>query len=75
MKLSSRRTELQKVMHVLDGIGAQYMRATVEAQDKVEKKTVETEVIMLGAVFEKKSGKYMFACPVSNPIPRNHNPV
>jgi len=75
MKLGQRKTELEKVMRVLDAIGAQYMRATVEAQDKVEKKTIETEVIMLGAVFEKKSGRYLFACPVSNPIPRNHNPL
>jgi len=75
MKLKTKPTQLEKVMRVLDGIGAQYMRATVEAQDKVEKKTVETEVIMLGAVFEKKTGRYMFACPVANPIPRNHNPV
>ena len=71
MKLTERKTDLAKVMRVLDSLNIQYMRADVEAQDKVDKKSVQTEVILFGAVFEKKSGRYMFACPVANPIPRN----
>jgi len=62
-------------MRVLDGIGAQYLKAEVEAKDQKENKAIQTTVLMLGAVFERKSGRYLFSCPVANPVIRNHNPV
>jgi len=78
MKLSERRTELEKVMHVLDAInGVQYVRASVEAVDKEEGKSVPTEVLMIPPlVFHRATGKYLFSGPARTPMPPgpNHKP-
>jgi hypothetical protein len=71
MKLTKQnQTQLAQLTAVLDRLGIVYMKADVTARDEKEKREVLTTVIMLGGVFNKASGDYLFACPVSNP-PRN----
>lgn len=65
---------LERVCKTLDSLGVIYMRANVQAQDKVTNQSVPTKVVICGAVFSEK-GDYMFACPVANPISRNHSPT
>ncbi len=77
MKLTQRRTELQKVMHVLDQIGAQYGRAKVEAKDNETGKSIQTEVIIGSFVFHADTGKYLFSGPIASPkvdVGPNHKP-
>jgi hypothetical protein len=77
MKLSQRRTELEKVMHVLDAIGIQYGRAKIEAKDNETGKAIQTEVILGSFVFHADSGKYLFSGPVAPPAVGagpNHKP-
>lgn len=69
----SKRTQLQKIIRALDSVGVQYLKSEVTAQDKIEKKEVHTVVILLGAVFHKETGEYLFACPISNPVAKNHS--
>jgi hypothetical protein len=67
----AKRTQLEKVMQVLNANDVQYARMNVTAQDKVTGEQLDTIVLMFGGVFKKSTGEYMFACPVSNPLPRN----
>lgn len=74
MKIKNKPTQLEQVVRVLDAAGVTYMKAEVKARDDVEKKEVDTIVILCGAVFSK-DGRYMFAAPILNPFPsKNHKP-
>jgi len=78
MKLKTKPTQLENVMRVLDAIdGVQYVRASVEAVDKEEGKSIPTEVLMIPPlVFHRTSGKYLFSGPATTPtLPGpNHKP-
>lgn len=67
MKIKAKLSTLDRVCRVLDSLGIVYLRANVEAVDKVENKKVQTQVIIMGAVFSDK-GEYLFAAPVVNPM-------
>jgi hypothetical protein len=77
MKLAQRKTELEKVMRVLDQIGILYARAKVEAKDNETGKTIQTELIMGSFVFHADTGKYLFSGPIGQPnrgALANHKP-
>jgi len=72
MKLKpSKPTPLQRICKLLDDEKIIYMRAGVTIRDADTKQDVETVAVLVGAVFGAKSGKYLFAAPIANPLPRN----
>jgi hypothetical protein len=75
MKLKKPKlTPLDRVCKVLDDEKLIYMRAKLIIKDGETKEDIETVAVMVGAVFLKKTGEYMFAAPIANPLPRNHAP-
>lgn len=68
----TKQSELERLTRALDKLGLTYMRAKMTARDEEKKTDVELEIIMLGSAFNK-AGKYLFACPVVNPMAgKNH---
>lgn len=76
MKLKVKTTDLERVIKALDRCGAQYVKASVDAVDKEQNKSVPTEVVMCSLVFHRTSGAYLFSGPLVNPqLPGpNHKP-
>lgn len=68
MKLAKQKpTDLERVLKVLEDCRVLYVKASVDATDISQNKTVPTEVVLVSAVFHRTTGKWLFAGPTMQP--------